>query len=103
MPHEVISTQEDGSLLVDMFFSEEDIYQMFPCMEEDGDRVQVSDAAVRWAQQTLAIDEAASIQWHAPDVFAIRYGSSFVASARSVSGYLRFHHLDGDLREGDDR
>lgn len=103
MPHEVISTREDGSLLVDMFFSEDDIHTLFPCIEADHDRVHVSDAARAWACQALGVADAATIQWHAPDVFSIRYGSSFAAGARAGSSYVRFHTTEGNFQEGDDQ
>ena len=76
------------------------VEDMFQCGDE-GANVQPSPWAVRVAGAMLGESEV--VQWHTPDVFAVRYGSSYVATATAGILAVRFHGPDGDFREGDDK
>ena len=74
---------------------------LFPCTGEEGAGVYPSLRAVAIAYGILGTQHG--VQWHTPDVFSVRYGSSYVATAQVGSLAVRFHSDDGDFREGDDR
>jgi hypothetical protein len=74
---------------------------LFPCKGEEGTLVEPSTWATRVARAMLGESEV--VQWHTPDVFAVRYGSSYVATATAGSLAVRFHSDEGDFREGDDK
>jgi hypothetical protein len=88
-------------MMKDLHFSDDEVEALFPCKGEEGQDVQVSQQAVVEAAQALGVPLDANILWHTPDVFAVRYGSSFVASAQVGDLVVRFHGPDGDFREGD--
>lgn len=71
----------------------------FPC-DDNGCNVQPSAIAVEFACRELSCS-AADLQWHTPDVFSIRYGSSYVATARSKAGSVRFVSDEGDFVDSD--
>ena len=79
------------------------IEELFPAQGADGESVAPSDLATARAAAQLDVPWQ-EIRWVAPDVFAIRYGSSWVATAISKDGRrVRFHTSDvGDFRSGDD-
>ena len=73
---------------------------MFQCGDE-GANVQPSAWARRVAGAMLGESEV--VQWHTPDVFAVRYGSNYVATATAGNLAVRFHSEYGNFREGDDK
>ena len=73
----------------------------FPCTGEEGTGVQPSPWAVRVVAAIVGYSEG--VQWHTPVVFAVRYGSSYVATATAGTLAVRFLSEDGDFREGDDK
>jgi hypothetical protein len=79
------------------------IEQLFPSLGEEGTEVHPSRAAYDQAAAHLGVPWK-QIRWIAPDVFEIRYGSNWVATALSADGRrVRFHVSDsGNWREGDD-
>ena len=77
------------------------VEDMFPACGEEGTFVQPNAWARRVAGAMLGESEV--VQWHTPDVFAVRYGSSYVATATAGTLAVRFLSEDGDFREGDDK
>ena len=75
--------------------------ELFPCAGEEGTEMYPGPRAVDIAFGVLG--DLAGVRWHTPDVFSVRYGSSYVATATVGNTSLRFHSNDGDFREGDDR
>lgn len=75
---------------------------LFPSEGEEGENVKPSISATARAAVELNVPWQ-EIRWVAPDVFSIRYGSSWVATAFSKDGSkVRFHAIDaGDFREED--
>jgi hypothetical protein len=73
---------------------------LFPCTGEEGTGVYPHLRAVAIAYGVLGTQ--AGVVWHTPDVFSVRYGSSYVATATVGNTSLRFHSSEGDFREGDD-
>lgn len=71
----------------------------FPC-DDNGCDVQPSLIAVEFACRELSA-EPEDLQWHTPDVFSIRYGSCYVATARSKAGSVRFVTDEGDFVDSD--
>ena len=78
------------------------IEQLFPYEGEEGENVKPSESATARAAAELNVPWQ-EIRWVAPDVFKIRYGSSWVATAISKDGKkVRFHSSDaGDFMPGD--
>lgn len=76
--------------------------QLFPCDDLDGGNVIPTRAATSQAADSLNVPWE-EIRWVAPDVFEIRYGSSWIATAFSKDGRrVRFHSNNaGDFRESD--
>jgi hypothetical protein len=72
----------------------------FPAGEE-GTGVQPDAWAVRVVGAIVGYTEG--VQWHCPDVFAVRYGSNYVATATAGNLAVRFHSNEGTFREGDDK
>lgn len=94
-------------MIKDIKFPLEVIDQLFPHEGEEGERVWPTSVAEAHAKAALGIvdtpDSTTVLEWHLPDVFDVRYGSSYVASAWVGSNKVRFHTSDaGDFREGDD-
>ena len=77
------------------------IEKLFPCTGDEGTGVRPGLRAVAIAYGVLGTQ--AGVEWHTPDVFSVRYGSSYVATAQVGNLAVRFHSDDGDFREGDDR
>ena len=86
---------------IDITLPDDVAYIMFPCTGEEGTGMHPGPWAVRVAGAMLGESEV--VQWHTPDVFAVRYGSSYVATAKAGSLAVRFHSADGTFREGDDK
>ena len=70
-------------------------------MRREGTFVELNAWVQRVAHAMLGESEA--IQWHCPNVFSIRYGSSYVATATAGVLAIRFHSNEGDFQEGDDK
>jgi hypothetical protein len=94
--------------VIDLKYPISVINEMFLEAGDEGTHVYPTDAAVAAAKAALmVIDTAectADLEWHLPDVFDVRYGSSYVAAAWVGDRKVRFHTSDmGDFREGDDK
>lgn len=86
--------------ITDLKFPVETIEDLFPCGDE-GENVRPSEAAIAKAGEVLGVSRG-ELLWHTPDVFSVRYGSSYVASASAGDKKVRFHSTEGDFKEGDD-
>ena len=86
---------------IDITLPTEVLEDMFPCMGKEGTDVKPSAWAKRVAGAMLGESEV--VQWHTPDTFSVRYGSSYVATATAGALAVRFHGEYGDFREGDDK
>lgn len=86
---------------LDLYFDPERIDQMFPVTGEDAQTVTAGHEAQSLA--LVALGSPGTVEWHLPGVFSVRYGSSYVATARSGNSRVRFHSTEGDFQEGDDR
>lgn len=87
--------------IIDLTFTLDEIYKLFPCDEEDGKNVVVTPCASTHAAKALGV-QTKDLIWHTPDVFSVRYGSSYVASAYCKGLRVRFQCEEGDFKEGDD-
>lgn len=78
------------------------IDRLFPVKGDEGQNVKPTSSATSKAAAELDVPWQ-EIRWVAPDVFSVRYGSSWVATAFSNDGRrVRFHTRDeGDFREED--
>ena len=85
---------------IDLKFSSEIIDQLFPS-EEEGQNVQASQEACRVAIAEMKLPEGTELEWHLPDVFNVRYGSSYCAGARHEDQKVRFHSTEGAFLESD--
>ena len=76
--------------------------ELFPSESEEGQNVKPTEAATARAAASLNVPWQ-EVRWVTPDVFNIRYGSSWVATAFSKDGRkVRFHSIDaGDFHEED--
>ena len=88
--------------IIDQKYFMDELERMFPYGDE-GAQVQASAEAEAAACNALGLPVGTSLQWHLPDVFAVRYGSSYVASATHGDKKIRFHRRQGNFKEGDDR
>lgn len=86
---------------IDITLPEHIVEEMFPACGEEGTFVEPNAWVQRVAHAMLGESEA--IQWHCPNVFSIRYGSSYVATATAGVLAIRFHSNEGDFQEGDDK
>ena len=86
---------------IDITLPEHIAEDMFLSTGEAGTNVVPNPWVVRVARAMLGESEV--IQWHIPDVFSIRYGSSYIATATAGILAVRFHMDEGDFREGDDK
>lgn len=78
------------------------IDDLFPSEGEEGQDVRPTRAASDIAARVLGVPWTL-VTWFAPDVFNVRYGSSYVATAHAPGGdKVRFHSNEGDFKEGDD-
>ena len=89
--------------VVDMHFTLAEIDSMFPHSGEEGQDVSASPGAEVWARLSLSLPDHVALDWHLPNVFDVRYGSSYVAGATANGCRVRFHSDLGDFREGDDK
>lgn len=91
--------------IIDLKFSTDTLEKIFPCDGEEGQDVRHTPEAERHALLALNLvpSECAALKWHLPDVFAVRYGSSYVGSATHIESnrVVRFHSTEGDFREED--
>lgn len=87
--------------LLDLKFPLAKVEDLFPCPNPDGQAVKVSDEAKELALTALKC-KPEELLWHTPDVFDVRYGSSYVATAHFGGDRVRFHSTEGDFKEGDD-
>ncbi len=90
---------------IELHFAPELIEEMFPCGDE-GENVRstpMAEAHAKVALDLLDVPSNTELGWHLPDVFSVRYGSSYVASATYGNKTVRFHSTDGTFREGDDK
>lgn len=87
--------------VIDLQFPHEILEDMFH-YEGEGQNGKATALAHSMARIHLGVDDDAEMRWHLPDVFAVRYGSSYVASASCGRAKVRFHSIEGDFREGDD-
>ncbi len=90
-------------MIIDLHFTAEQIDKMFPCLGDEGTCVQASDMAAVHARFSMNLHKDTELTWHLPDVFAVRYGSSYVATASANGMSVRFHSNEGNFQEGDDR
>ena len=86
---------------IDITLPMDTIEVLFPCTGEEGTCVQHSLRAVAIVYGILGTQTG--IQWRLPDVFGVRYGSSYVATATVGDTSVRFHMDEGDFKEGDDK
>lgn len=86
----------------DLKFPLDVINELFPYEGPEGQDVKPTVTATARAAAALDVPWQ-EVRWVAPDVFSIRYGSSWVATAFSKDGRkVRFHSSDaGDFREED--
>ena len=87
----------------ELMFTTAVLDELFPYEGEEGENVTPSIAATARAAAELDVPWQ-EIKWVAPDVFSIRYGSNWVATAYTKDGKkrVRFHANDGgDFREED--
>ena len=90
---------------IDLKFPLSVIEDLFPSgtSEEDfGENVTPTIAATARAAAELDVPWQ-EVKWRCPDVFSIRYGSSYVATALAGDKQVRFHSDEGDFIEGDDQ
>jgi hypothetical protein len=87
--------------IIDLKYTLATIDELFPSDDEEGQNVRVSYFAAEVAARLLGVPQD-ELLWHAPDVFSVRYGSSYVASASANGKKVRFHSTEGDFKEGDD-
>jgi len=87
--------------IIELKFPLDKVEDLFPCPDPDGHNVQVSNEAKELAATSLKC-KAEELLWHTPDVFSVRYGSSYVATAHHNGNRVRFHSDEGDFKEGDD-
>lgn len=66
--------------------------KLLPCLGEEGQDVYPSKEAVELAHGLLQAPQGALLRWNLPDVFDIRYGSSWAGSVRYEDKELRFHN-----------
>ena len=89
-------------MLHELKFTDTELEFLFPCDDEDGKNVQASAEAVIWACEKLNCLPS-ELTWHLPDVFSIRYGSNYAATATGPRGRVRFLSTNGEFQEGDDQ
>jgi hypothetical protein len=87
---------------IDIVLPIDTVEELFPCTGEEGTNVQASTRANTVATALMGLG-GAIVAWKLPDAFAVRYGSSYVATATVRDTSVRFHMDQGDFREGDDK
>lgn len=71
--------------------------------DEEGNTSTPDADADKLARKHLGVDESTPIEWRLPrNVFDVRYGSSYVATAIAGDCAVRFVSDDGDFVDGDD-
>jgi hypothetical protein len=74
---------------------------LLPCLGEEGQDVYPSPEVIALALGVLQAPDDALLRWHLPDVFSVRYGSSYAGAVRWGNLELRLHGDYGDFREED--
>lgn len=72
--------------------------------DPEGQNVQASPAAKERAREIMGLDiwdDSIKLGWHLPDVFSVRYGSSYIATATHGNQRVRFLMDEGTFREED--
>jgi hypothetical protein len=90
-------------MIIDQKYFMEEIDRMFPCRGPGGTQVQATTEAEATACKLLGLPVGTALQWHLPDVFSVRSGSGYVATALHGDKKIRFHSYLGSFKEGDDR
>lgn len=75
--------------------------ELFPSEGDEGQNVRPTAAATACVAALLNV-AAGDVQWHAPDVFDVRYGSNYIATGRAGDKSVRFLSTLGDFLQGDD-
>jgi len=89
--------------IIDVTLSYERLEEMLPT-DDDGNVTSITEVAWEEAWKALGLEHgSADVCWHTPAVFDVRYGSSYAAAAMTDTMKVRFHHPEGDFREGDDK
>lgn len=92
-------------MLLTVTQSMDEMNELFPAVGEEGTDVIVSPDAQMLAEgmlQEAGVKVNGAFEWHTPNVFDVRYGSSYVATAKYEGHSVRFLMEEGDFREGDD-
>ena len=98
------TTQTDAGSTVDVYFTAEAIEMMFPASGDNGQVKGPTLAARAVAVDVLRVRADTVLEWRHPDVFNIRYGSSYVATAQQGNRKVRFHTSgQGTFKSGDDQ
>lgn len=79
----------------------DELERLLPCLGEEGQDVYPSAAALALALGVLQAPDDALLRWHLPDVFSVRYGSSYAGAVRWGNLELRLHGDEGNFREED--
>lgn len=74
---------------------------LLPCLGEEGQDVYPSAEMEQAARDALQAPDDALLVWHLPDVFSVRYGSSYAGAVRYQNTVLRIHADEGNFREED--
>lgn len=90
---------------VDLTYSVDALEALLPPGNSDGQFVTATEAAANDACAAMGLPNGSALTWHLPDVFSVRYGSAYAASAVAVGQNVRVRFLAdvGDLRDGDDQ
>jgi hypothetical protein len=88
--------------LIELTHSVDETEALFPSSGDDGEDVQATQEAQARAADAMGV-KAEELVWHLPDVFAVRYGSSYVATASHGDQRVRFLMDAGTFQEGDDQ
>lgn len=89
-------------VIKDLHYSDDTLEEMFSETTGYGQGIVPTEKAILAASKELEAP-ANEISWKCPDVFDIRYGSSYAATAFANGKAIRFHSTEGDFREGDDK
>lgn len=83
-----------------LVYDYDELDALFPS-EEEGQNVQASETACKVARLALGVGDDVELQWHLPDVFAVRYGSSYVGTATANGCSVQFHSEEGNFFPAD--
>ncbi len=87
--------------VVDLKLTTDLLDLLFP-YEGEGQKVRSTKLSSALARGVLGLPMDAELKWHLPDVFSVRYGSSYVGTASCGDQKVRFHMYEGEFRQGDD-